>query len=104
MIHKIADVYKKTFPVRSKKRVYHFVAGELLLVLKMCYKCLDREFTVEQSKIYFTVIGQAFHELWQFETRHANARNIRAVLILYILFQVQFSGLCRFNGQNLFHK
>ena len=40
----------------------------------MCYRCLDREFSVEQSNIYFTVIGQAFHELWQFETRHANAR------------------------------
>jgi len=37
------------------------------------YRCLDREFSVEQSNVYFTLIGQAFHELWQFETRHANA-------------------------------
>jgi len=34
VIHKMADVYKKTFPVRSKKRVHCFVAGELLLVFK----------------------------------------------------------------------
>ena len=83
MFDKIADVYKNTFTVRTKKRVYHFVAGELLLVFKMCYRCLDREFSVEQSNIYSTVIGQAFHELWQFETRHANARNIHVVLIFY---------------------
>ena len=62
----------------------------------MCYKCLDREFSVEQSNIYFTVIGQAFHELWQFETWHANARNLHVVLIL--LFQIQVSGLCGFKG------
>ena len=34
MIDKMADVYKNTFPVRSKKRVHCFVAGELLLVFK----------------------------------------------------------------------
>jgi len=35
VINKINDVYKKTFPVRlKKKRVNHFVAGELLLVFK----------------------------------------------------------------------
>jgi len=50
----------------------------------MCYTCLDREFSVEQSNIYFTVIGQALQELWQFETRHANARNLRVVLIHFI--------------------
>jgi len=50
----------------------------------MCYRFLDREFSVEQSNVYFTVIGQAFHGLWQFETRHANARNLRAVLIHFI--------------------
>ena len=44
----------------------------------MCYRCLDREFSVEQSNIYFTVIGQALQELWQFETRHANLRNLCA--------------------------
>ena len=27
------------------------------------------------------MIGQVFHELWQFETGHANARNLHAVLI-----------------------
>ena len=47
----------------------------------MCYRCLDREFSVEQSNVYFTVIGQALQELWQFETRHANLRNLRAFLI-----------------------
>jgi len=73
VIHKMADLYKKTSPVRSKKRVHRFVAGELLLAFKiMCFRCLDREFSVEQSNIYFTVIGQAFYGLWQFETRHAN--------------------------------
>ena len=34
MIHKMADFYKKMFSVRSKKQVYRFVAGELLLVFK----------------------------------------------------------------------
>jgi len=42
------------------------------------------EFSVEQSNVYFTVTGQAFHELWQFETRHVNARNLCAVLIQFI--------------------
>ena len=51
----------------------------------------SREFSVEQSNIYFTVIGQAFHELWQFKTRHANTRNFRAVLMHF--FQIQFLGL-----------
>jgi len=50
----------------------------------MCYRFLDREFSVEQNNVYFTVIGQAFHELWQFETGHANARNLRVVLIHFI--------------------
>jgi len=50
----------------------------------MCYRCLDREISLEQGNIYFKVIGQAFHELWQFETRHANVRNLRAVLIHFI--------------------
>jgi len=47
---------------------------ELLLVFK-CVRSLDREFSVEQSIIYFTMIGEAFHELWQFEIRQKNARN-----------------------------
>jgi len=34
MIDKLADVYQKAFPVRSKNQVHHFVAGELLLVFK----------------------------------------------------------------------
>ena len=50
----------------------------------MCYRYLDREISLEQSNVYFKVIGQAFHELWQFETRHANARNLRAVLTHFI--------------------
>ena len=32
MINKITDVYKKTFPVSLKKRIYRFVAGELFLL------------------------------------------------------------------------
>ena len=62
----------------------------------MCYRCLHREFSVEQSNVYFTVIGQTFHELWQFETRHANVQSLRAVLVHFI--PIQFSGLCRFKG------
>ena len=34
MIDKIANVYKKTFLVRSKTLVHRFVVGELLLVFK----------------------------------------------------------------------
>ena len=45
----------------------------------MCYRFLDREFSVEQSNVYFTVIGQALQELWQFEYRHANSRNLLCV-------------------------
>ena len=59
----------------------------------MFYRCLDREICVEQRNIYFTVIGQVFHELLQFETRHADARNLCAVLI-----QIQFSGLYVLKG------
>ena len=42
----------------------------------MRHRFLDRGFIAEQSNIYFTVIGQAFHELWQCETRHVNAQNL----------------------------
>jgi len=79
----MSDVYKKTFPVRSrkKKRVYRFDVGELLLVLNVIIiDVLYKEISIEQDHVYFTVIGQAFHELWQLETRHANARNLGAVL------------------------
>ena len=31
----------------------------------MCCRCLDGEFSVEKSNVYFTVIGQALQELWQ---------------------------------------
>ena len=34
VIDKMAVVCQKSFPVRSKKRVHRFVAGELLLVFK----------------------------------------------------------------------
>ena len=34
VIDKMATVYQRSFPVRSKMRVYRFVAGELLLVFK----------------------------------------------------------------------
>ena len=34
VIDKMAVVYQRNFPVRSKKRVHRFVAGELLLVIK----------------------------------------------------------------------
>ena len=50
----------------------------------MCYRRLDREFSVEQSNVYFTVIRQAFQELWQSETRHANLRNLHAFLMYFI--------------------
>jgi len=50
----------------------------------MCYRCLDKEISVEQVNVYFTVIGQALQELWQFETSHANLRNLRAFLIHFI--------------------
>jgi len=45
----------------------------------MCYTCLDREFSVEQSNVYFTVIGEALQKLWHFEYRHANSRNLPCV-------------------------
>ena len=35
----------------------------------MGYRSLDREFSVEQSNVYFTVIGLVLQELWQFESR-----------------------------------
>jgi len=50
----------------------------------MCCRCLGREFSVEQINVYFTVIGHALQELWQFESRHANSRNLRAFLIHFI--------------------
>ena len=50
----------------------------------MCYRYLDREFSVEQSNVYFTVIGQTLQELWQFESRHAILRNLRAFLMHFI--------------------
>jgi len=34
VIHKMADLYKNTFSVRSKKRVHCFVVSELLLVFQ----------------------------------------------------------------------
>ena len=42
----------------------------------MCYRGLERKISLEQGNVCFKVIGQAFHELWQFETRHVNARNL----------------------------
>ena len=60
----------------------------------MRYRCLDREFSVEHSDIYFKVIGQALQELWQFESTHANSRNLSAFLI-----QIQCSGLCGFKSE-----
>ena len=44
----------------------------------------SREISLEQGNVYFKVIGQAFRELWQLETRHGNTRNLRAVLIHFI--------------------
>ena len=55
MIDKMANVYKKTFSVRSKNKFIALLWGELLFV----------ETCVEQRNVYFTVIGQVFHELWQ---------------------------------------
>ena len=34
VIDKMADVYKRSFLMRSKKQVYRFVAGELLFEFK----------------------------------------------------------------------
>ena len=34
VMDKMALVYQRSFPVRLKKRVHRFVAGELLLVFK----------------------------------------------------------------------
>ena len=51
--------------------------GDLLL----CYRCLGRDICVEQCNVYFTVIGRVFHELWQFETKYANARDLCVILI-----------------------
>ena len=85
MIDKMFNVYKKTFPVRLTKGVYWFVAGELLLL----FNCvIDSEICVEHRNIYFTVIGQIFQELWQFETRQADARNLHALSIYFIADQV----------------
>ena len=44
MIDKMADVYKRTFPVRSKIQVYCFVAGELLFVFKCVIDVQIRKF------------------------------------------------------------
>ena len=82
VIDKMAVVYQRSFPVRSKKRVHCCVASELLLVFNSRF--LDKEFSVELSNVYFTVIGQALQELWQFESRHANSRNLCAFLIHFI--------------------
>ena len=50
----------------------------------MWYRYLDREISLEQGNVYFKVIGQAFHELWQFEARYVNSRNLCAFLIHFI--------------------
>ena len=85
VIDKMAVVYQRSFPVTSKKQVHRFVAGEFLLVFKCaCCRFLDREFSVEQSNVYCTVIGQTLQELWQFESRHANSRNLCVFLIHFI--------------------
>ena len=79
VIDKMAIVYQRSFPVRSK--------NEFITLLRVSYcwylKCLERELSVEQSNVYFTVIGQAL-QLWQFESRLANSRNLRAFLIHFI--------------------
>ena len=57
--------FPEEFPGEIEKQVHRFAVGELLLVFKcVIRRCLDREFSVEQSKVYFTVIGQALQELW----------------------------------------
>ena len=51
----------------------------------MClYRRLDSEISLEQGNIDFKVIGQAFHELRQFETRHTNSRYFHAFLVHFI--------------------
>ena len=76
------------FPSEIKKKSLSQVSYYWYLIV---IQCLDREYCVEQHNVYFTVIGQVFHELWQFEIRHTNARNLRAVLIYFIpdpVFQI----------------
>ena len=85
VINKMADVYQKSFPMRLKKN--KFIAllwASYCWYIYMCYRCLDREISLEQGKVYFKVIGQRFHELWKFETRHANSRNLCTFLIHFI--------------------
>ena len=38
------------------------------------------------------MIRLVFCKLWQFETRHKNARNLHAILIVF-LFQIQYVGV-----------
>ena len=73
LINEMADIYKKTFSVKSKKRIYRFVAGELLLLFKCSIGCLDSKISLKQGNFCFKVIGQAFQELWHYETMHVNA-------------------------------
>ena len=80
VIDKMAIVYQRSLPVRSKKKFIALLRGSYCWYLNV----LDREISVEQSNVYFTVIGHAFHELWQFETRHANSRNLCTFLIHFI--------------------
>jgi len=80
VINKMVDVYKKTIPVRSKNELIALLQVNYCLYLNVLY----REICVEQCNVYFTVIKQVFHELWQFETRHANVRNLCAVLIIFL--------------------
>ena len=49
----------------------------------MCYRRLDSKISLEQSNVCFKVIGQAFHELWHYETRHVNA-SLHVVLLHFI--------------------
>ena len=37
---------------------------------------LSESFKDHCNNVYFEVIGQAFHELWQFKARYADSRNL----------------------------
>jgi len=69
--------------VRSKKRVHCFVAGELLLVFKYVIDVWIGKL-VWSRLTFISVIGQVFQELWQFDSRDPNSRNLRAFLIHFI--------------------
>jgi len=82
VIDKMANVYKRTFPVRLKKNKFiTLLRVNYYWYLNVLIDDVDKEISLQQGNVYFKVIGQSFHKLWQFKTRLANVRNLCAVLI-----------------------